>query len=192
MKKEDKIDLVVEMAEISNYQLHGDLLMIPVLKGLEIREIPDNQVILFADKDNLCEQLISDGHVEEEDIEGRIENIIDSTKEYMKEVGCRELKNNFLFSKEYKTDNFQFKVYVEDIVFEDQEEMIIRQMNAYFYEKEMEDMYQLSLSSGPYLLKDTSIKIGTIDLENDLITKELDKKLTLIMKNLKYNKKEEI
>lgn len=187
MKEEEKIDKVLRIAEIGNYTEHSNNLLIPILKGLEIREIDEAQVILFADYGHITEQLITDGYVEKDEISDRLKKIIEESKSFMKDIGCINVEDSFLFHKDYENDYFKFKVYVQDIIYEEEnKKSIIRQMNAYFYEPVGSDYYQFSLSTGPFDLEHTNIIVGVIDLEHDIETKKLDERMNSLLDNLKY------
>lgn len=191
MNNDEKVDKVLNIANVGNYKLHASFLMIPLLKGLEVREIDDPQVVLFADNENLCEQLINDGFILEKDVDDRIQLVIEKTKAFMRDIHCKELEKNFLFHKKIDTSLFHFQVYVQDIVFNDDGLKIIRQFNAYFYEPKMKDFYQFSLSGGPYDYSTTTIRVGEIDLVDDEITKKLGHQMDLLLNNLKYQKEED-
>ena len=190
MSNDEKLQKVLDMAEIGNYLLHSSFLMIPLLKELKVRSVDDPHVVLFADGDYLCEQLINDGFIEEKDVDLHIDRVIDNAKSFMKDIRCKELDKNFLFHKELKTSLFHFKIYVQDIVFDDDGYKIIRQFNAYFYEPRMKDFYQFSLSSGPYDYSTTTIQVGEINLISDEITKKLDHQMDLLLNYIKYQKEE--
>lgn len=193
MDNDKKLDQVLRIAEVGNYKLHADNLMIPVLKGLEIRNV-DNapEVLLFADSDTLCEQLISDGHVEKDEVKDRLKAIIETTKSFMNDIGCIDVDNSFIYLKDFATEDFEFKEYVQDIIFEeDSVKRIIRQINAYFYEPVMEDYYQFSLSTGPYEFDHSNIAVGEVDFEHDEITTKLDVKMDILLQNIRYHEKKE-
>ena len=67
-----------------------------------------------------------------------------------------------------------------------EEEKLIRQFNAFFYEPKFNDFYQLSLSAGPFIMPTQIIKIGEVDLENDRLTASLNNMFNVILENLKY------
>ena len=193
MDNDKKLDQVLRIAEVGNYKLHAENLMIPVLKGLEIRNV-DNapEVLLFADSDTLCEQLISDGHVEKDEVKDRLKAIIETTKSFMNDIGCIDVDNSFIYLKDFATEDFEFKEYVQDIIFEeDSVKRIIRQINAYFYEPVMEDYYQFSLSTGPYEFDHSNIVVGEVDFEHDEITTKLDVKMDILLQNIRYHEKKE-
>ena len=189
MKKEEKEALATAIAKDANYQEHSVQLMIPLLRGLNVKEVDGSpQVIMFAEGEGYCEQLVSDGYIDSDKYESSIEETIKSAKDFMKDIECFDVDSSFIYYKDYNNGIFSFKIYVQDVIFEDEGKKIIRQMNAYFYEPNMSDFYQFSLSTGPYDFDNSKIKTGVIDLENNPITKELEKKMMNLLSCLKYQK----
>ena len=180
-------DFSVDLARKMNFKLHAEQLDIPVVNGLQVLEDGDPQTVLLASSQRFVEQLTSDGLVDKDGFLQRIEDVIKSTKDFMTEIGCENVDNSFIFYKDYNNGVFDFKIYVCDIIKPiDGENKIIRQFNAYFVEPKDLDFYQLSLSSGPFSYPSDQIKVGVVDLENDLITNTLNDMMTHVLDNLKY------
>ncbi len=186
-KKDDLIQSTLDMARIMNYKEHAQSLNIPVLNDFNIEDVKNPQTILLATGHGFIEQLTSDGFINDGEFEKRIDLVISNTKQFMKDNGCENVDDNFIFYKNYNNGIFDFKLYVCDMIFKEESKMkVIRQFIAYFVENKMHDFYQLSLSTGPFIIPTEILKIGTIDLQNDEITKSLDNMMKVLLDNLKY------
>ena len=126
---------------------------------------------------------MSDGHIENDDFEKRIDLVINNTKNFMKSNNCENVENSFKFYKEYTNGIFNFKIYVCDLIIQGK---VLRQFISYFVEPKLQDFYQLTVSVGPFDFPTNQIKIDQIDLNNDSTTKSLDILNTLLLNNLKY------
>ena len=90
--------------------------------------------------------------------------------------------------KNYDNDNFDFKIFVQDILSGTEEDIkFARQLSAFFVEPNGNEFYQISVAAGSYavnkgykLLKDIK------NYEEDEIIKGLETNLKLIMDNIIY------
>ena len=186
-QKPNLAEIGTSIAEMFNYKLHADILQIPILKGFQILKENNPQTIVTASTKGFVEQLVTDGHIKENEFDKRINLVINNTKSFMKDNGYDTNDKTFIFHKNYNNGVFEFKLYFCDMIIPDSnEEKIIRQLNAFFVEPKMNDFYQFSLSTGPFKKENNQIKIGEIDLKNDQVTITLDKLMDLLMDNLKY------
>ena len=104
--KKDYIDsLTTEKENINeskyDYKSHAKQLSIPILNGFKLENNLDEQTILFAQGNGYIEQLVSDGHIENDDFEKRIDLVINNTKNFMKANNCENVENSFKFYKDY-------------------------------------------------------------------------------------------
>ena len=183
----DMDKLIEQMAIIENFRAHSNQLNIPILSVLEEKVSNDPQTILLASNNRYIEQLVSDGHLEEGDFENRIQQVIESTKEFMRSNNCENVDHSILFYQDYHNGTFQFKIYVQDVVVPTEtDKRVVRSMIAFFEEPKMHDFYQLSLSIGPFTDPVEDLKLGVIDLEEDTVTIELEQLMKLILTNLNY------
>jgi len=181
------IDSASNMARMANYRLHAEQLFIPILNDFEVINDNNPQTILLATGNGFTEQLVSDGYIEDCDFEQRIDLVIKNTKEFMKQSGCENVENSFIFYKDYNNNVFNFKIYIQDLIIPmENTKKVIRQFNSYFIEPKMHDFYQFSLGVGPFDMPTEQLKIGVIDLQNDTITQTLDNLTKLLLDNLKY------
>lgn len=170
-----------------DYRAHAEQLHVPIIEGFKVQSDDNPQTILLASGYGYVEQLASDGHVEDGEFEERIKKVIGETKEIMINNGATNVDHSFAYYNDYTNGVFNFKIYVCDmIVPEDNEQVIVRQLNAYFVEPKMKDFYQLSISAGPFTMPTKYLKPGVIDLQNDKITQTLDKFIKVLMDNLTY------
>lgn len=178
---------VANMAQMMNYREHAKQLFIPVLKDFQIKQDNNPQTIVLAAGNGFVEQLVSDGHIEDDQFGQRIELVISNTKNFMKKSGCENVDESFIYHKDYNNGVFDFKLYACDIIIPvNGEKKATRQLIAYFVEPKMHDFYQLNLSAGPFAMPTEQLKLGVIDLQNDKITALLDNMMKTIMDNLKY------
>lgn len=179
--------IAMDTARMMNYRMHAEQLFIPVLKDFEIKNDNNPQTVLLAEGHGFVEQLTSDGHIDDGQFEQRIDLVINNTKQFMRNSGCEDVDNSFMYHKDYNNGTFSFKVYVCDmIILANGEKKAIRQFIAYFVEPKMHDFYQLSLSAGPFVMPTEQLKLGIIELENDQVTLTLDTLMKTLLDNLKY------
>lgn len=179
--------MAADAARIMNYRMHAEQLFVPVLKDFEVKDDGNPQTILLAEGHGFVEQLTSDGYIEDGQFDQRIDLVINNTKQFMRNNGCENADESFIYYKDYDNGIFKFKMYVCDMIIQvGNEKKIIRQLIAYFVEPRMRDFYQLSLSAGPFTMPTEQLKPGSIDLQNDQVTITLDNLMKTLMDNLKY------
>ena len=168
---------------------------IPILDGFKVlkNEITsDSNIIFVAGKDNTIEQFLTEGTVDETvKVEDKIKEI---TKYLDNQVKNNPLYKNRKYITKYKQFNngtFDFEIYVQDIITgTSTNTSFIRQLNAFFIEPQGREFCQVSLSAGRYRVSEKYKLINDIKkLNDDVIIKELDKALLIILNNLKYKKK---
>lgn len=175
------------VARMMNYRMHAKQLFIPVLKEFKVQNDNNPHTILLASGNGFVEQLTSDGYIEDGEFEKRIELVINNTKQFMKNNGCENIDNSFIYYKDYNNGVFNFKLYVEDMIMNTgNQKKVIRNFIAYFVEPKMHDFYQLTLGAGPFTMPTEQLKTGIIDLKQDRITSLLDKLMQTLLNNLKY------
>ena len=191
--EENNIVNVDEMTRKMNYGLHAEQLDVPILNIVELVENNNPQAIITAVGNGYMEQLVSDGYIEDGTFNQRIELVIDNTKKYMKQNGYENVDNSFIYYKDYNNGVFTFKIYVCDMIINNgTSKSVIRQFNAYFVEPKMKDFYQFSLATGPFNMPTEILKVGTIDLENDIVTQSLDDLMMMLLENIKYREEENV
>ncbi len=187
MNEKNVIFAARDITNAMNYRMHAGNLHIPVLEGFEIKKDDNPRTILLAIRDGMIEQLISDGYIDVNKFDERITSVINSSKEFMKKSGCQNIENSIIYYDEYNNGVFNFKLYFNDMIIpKNGKFQIIRQLNAYFIEPKMKDFYQLSLSAGPFKYPNEELKLGTIDLDNDSVSRSLVELMKKLMNNLKY------
>lgn len=175
------------VARMMNYRMHAKQLFIPVLKEFKVQNDNNPHTILLASGNGFVEQLTSDGYIKDGEFEKRIELVINNTKQFMKNNGCENVDNSFIYYKDYNNGVFNFKLYVEDMIMNTgNQKKVIRNFIAYFVEPKMHDFYQLTLGAGPFTMPTEQLKTGIIDLKQDRITSLLDKLMQTLLNNLKY------
>lgn len=174
------------IAKLMNYRMHAQVLDIPIFVGFQELENNDPQTILLAKKDGITEQLVSDGFIEKNEFENRIELVIKNTKEWMKNNGFYSVENSFMYHKDYNNGVFNFKIYFQNMIgMSKGDKYVIRNIIAYFYEPRFSDFYQFQIGAYfDYPLE--QFKIGVIDLDNDEVAKTLDTMMNNLLDNLKY------
>ena len=181
-----KIDDMYNIGTAVNYRVHADMLNIPKLNFLQKEEDYNPQMIFSASGGRYTEQLVSGGHLgENETFEDRINFEITNTKESMKQAYNMDV--SYIPFKKYNNGTFKFQLYFQDMVMTvDNKIQVFRNLLAYFVEPTWNDFYQLSLGAGWYDIPTEVLKIGEIDLQNDTITKNLIRGIKILMDNLKY------
>ena len=147
-------------------------LKVPIPNGYNIINTGNNNkfIIMIAKKEDgtLMQYLIDEKLNENENFENHIEKVLRETKQAMNE------NSSIDFLEDFNSDLFQFKLYLQDIV---KDELLIRQINAYFIEPESNYFYQISLTTPPF-------KKETVTQE---ITNILKDSIKPILSNIKYN-----
>ena len=175
---------MIDIARIANYGLHAEQLSIPVLNNFQVYEENNPQVVFSAMAGPYIEQVVSDGYIADGEFEERIDLVINNTTEYLKN---NNIDTKFMYLKDYNNGVFDFKVYVQDMIVPTPKgDEAYRLFNAYFVEPRMHDFYQMSVSIGGIAMPVEILKLGTIDLENDELTKILNTMMNILLDNLKY------
>lgn len=183
-------NMMSNMARMLNYRTHAENLFVPLMNGFAKEPDSDNpQVIFIASGGGFTEQLVSDGPMSSgETFDDRINLVVNNTRDFMKNENLEDPDKNFFYYKDFKTDNFLFKVYIQDMIFMfNGEKKVIRQLNSFFLEPHFHDFYQLSLAAGPFTMPTEMLKTGIVDLENDKVTQALVNMNDTLMANIKYN-----
>ena len=188
MRKEE--EKAIKIAERMNTMDNLNRLNIPILDGFEILEHdPNNKIIFIARKDNILEQLLTDGMlIDDETIDDRIEKVM---SEITKETHSKPLYKKGVVIKFFKlitSEGIDFHIYVQDILKgTPSDKKLIRQLNAYFVEPVGKEFCQLSLAAGLYPVGERYKLLGDIiNLNDDELTKSLEVGLDLILRNIKY------
>ena len=180
----ETINAAVQAADMMNLKLHAENLVIPVINGLNVVQSNNPQTILMANSDAFIEQLTSDGPIKDDTLESRVELVINNTKSFLT---SKNVETNFMFYKDFSNGDFNFKIYVQDLIIpKDDAKNLVRNFIAYFVEPNMKDFYEFTLSYGPIIMPTEIIKNGVIDLENDEVTRSVEKMFMDLVNNLKY------
>ena len=187
---ERAINLAKNMNTLINYQS----LAIPVLNDFIVvqRNLtdPNHKVIFVAIKNNTIEQFLGDGVLgEKESVDDRIEKIINEIKEEVKDNELYKENDEYLcYYKDYDNDNFDFKIYIQDILSGTPEDIkFARQLSAYFVEPKGNEFYQISMAAGSYSTKEGYKLLKDIEnYDQDKIIDGLEQDLKLIMDNIIY------
>ena len=186
---DDFMEEIIELTRDIDYKLHAQGLNIPLLEGFQVLESDDPQIVLLAEKDGFLEQITSDGYMEEGTFDSRIELVIKTTKQFMKDTGCERVDEAFRFYKETKNNSFTFRTYVCDMIIPINDDKIVqRQFISYFFDPVINDFYQITVSSNPTTMPPKDIVLDKIDVENDIITSKLNKYMDEIIHELEYRK----
>ena len=169
---------------------HANELYVPILNDLKDDDNTNPNVIINAIGNGLSEQLVSEGILNDnETFNNRIDDIVNNTLNYMKQVLPENENNKMFYYKDYNNDKFDFKIYVQDMIINFNKELkAVRQFNVFFIDKRYNEFYHLVLSRGP--LNQTDIIFGEVNLKNDKITKELYNNLKNILDNICYRDNE--
>lgn len=172
------------------FKERASILDIPVIDGFQVIQDDNPQTILLAKNDNFIEQFTSDGSINDDTLDTRIEKVINNTKKFLTSLNCEGVNDSFKYYKDYSTSLFNFKLYFQDMVVNiNNEKRIIRNIYSYFIEPKTNDFYQISVAFGPFILSDNLIEPFNYDTENNEVSKTLIYLITLIMDNLKYIEK---
>ena len=187
----DKINIILNIAEEANRNLVNKDLIIPILDNFEVMAEGNerNNNFFVAKYENTLEQFINDGFLKEtETFEEHIKQVNLSIKNAVSDNELYKDKNFIMYYKTYETTEFLFKIYLEDILVGTTEHLnFVRQMNAYFVNNQTNEFCQISLATGPYSPSERFKLLDNIqDIDNDELVKILDKSLTVIMNNIRY------
>lgn len=186
---DDFMEEIIGITRDIDYQLHAQGLNIPLLEGFQVLESDDAQIILLAEKDGFTEQFTSDGYMEEGTFDQRVEVVIESTKQFMRDAGCERVDEAFRFYKETSNNSFTYRTYVCDMIIPINDEKIVqRQFISYFYDPVINDFYQITVSSSPATMPPKDIVLEKVDIDNDKVTSLLNKYMDEITQKLDYRK----
>ena len=182
---DDLVKVAARMAAVANLRLHAEKLSIPVVKGFEINNANSNSpslILSYTNGKGLTESVVSDGPLRPgESLDTRIDLILKNVVQYMKQYDERNSEKNIVFWKDY-SGVFDFKVFFQDMVFDGK---YTRQVNALFLEPTFNDVYQLSLTAGPFKYDPEEFTIGEID-DDDKLINVLKNIMDMLMKEFKY------
>ena len=168
------INEVLSIANNLNVRFEKTNLDVPILNGLKIIPIDNQPNLIFLAKDDIViEQFLCDGTLNNnETFEDRINNVLNSnSKSNNDNLNVMEPK----YIRDYGNDIFNYKIYSQDLVINNTK--VIKQVYAFFVDKNTNTFYQISLSMGQFNIE---------EFNNDNISNELYNMLILIIHNIKY------
>ena len=176
---------VIEITNKLNTLIDASNYSVPLLDNFEIikKDIKSN-VIFLAKYNNSTEMFLSDGTLKEnEDLNKRIVSVINNTNNYLKNNNCESYQ---VYYRDYNINNFNFKLVLQDMyAYKNNELVAIKSINAYFVSKNKE-VYLITLSSGPYSLKESEQLNKIRNINDDIVYSSLEKGMYLILNNIKY------
>ena len=176
---------VIEITNKLNTLIDASNYSVPLLDNFEIikKDIKSN-VIFLAKYNNSTEMFLSDGTLKEnEDLNKRIVSVINNTNNYLKNNNCESYQ---VYYRDYNINNFNFKLVLQDMyAYKNNELVAIKSINAYFVSKNKE-VYLITLSSGPYSLKESEQLNKIKNINDDIVYSSLEKGMYLILDNIKY------
>lgn len=176
---------VIEITNKLNTLIDASNYSVPLLDNFEIikKDIKSN-IIFLAKYNNSTEMFLSDGTLKEnEDLNKRIVSVINNTNNYLKNNNCESYQ---VYYRDYNINNFNFKLVLQDMyAYKNNELVAIKSINAYFVSKNKE-VYLITLSSGPYSLKESEQLNKIKNINDDIVYSSLEKGMYLILNNIKY------
>lgn len=138
---------------------------VPILDGFEI--VPNEGTLFTAiSKEKYIEQFLSEGVLfETQSFEDRVQAVINTTKKSMTDNQMEDVEENLRFFKDLETDDFHFKIYIQDNVCNHR---IMRQLNAYFVDTDTKGFFEVTLCTCAYKLKEEKNVLDG-DVTNNLI-----------------------
>jgi len=188
--KEEQVNKVLNAINSFNARESYKKLLVPLLIGFrEIENPPLDSNIMFVavnDKGSL-EQLISGGKLDkDETIQDKIAETIDDITKEIKDNPLYKNRKMMDYYGKYKTDVFEYEIYVQDVMIA--EDKFIRELIAFFVEKEDNEFFQLSVAQGMFSPKDQKLLDDIKDYKKDPLIISLESQLQIILDNLKYKK----
>ena len=159
---------VIEITNKLNTLIDASNYSVPLLDNFEIikKDIKSN-VIFLAKYNNSTEMFLSDGTLKEnEDLNKRIVSVINNTNNYLKNNNCESYQ---VYYRDYNINNFNFKLVLQDM-----------------YAYKNNEVYLITLSSGPYSLKESEQLNKIKNINDDIVYSSLEKGMYLILNNIKY------
>lgn len=155
--------------------LHKSTLAIPVLKEYKVLNEKTGALLVAKSEDNSVEQYLEDGQLEEnETFKDRLKKVLKETKQSMKKYGFEE--KDLKYIETFKGKLFKYELYLQDNI---KNNIIVRQINAYFVEPESRYFYEITLSAPAMPLS----------MVNENVTDNIYARLKVILTNVKYNDK---
>ncbi len=183
----------IELAKTMNTLTNVEKINVPVLDDFELEDVtltdPDHRTIFIAKKNNTIEQFFGDGALDEEEtFEEHLEKTINQMKESVEGLSLYEGNDKYLFFyKDHYGQQFDFKVYIQDILSGTKEDLkFVRQLSGFFLEPNDNEFYQISVAAGMYSAKEHKLLKDIETYEDDEIITTLEKNLRLIMDNITY------
>ena len=178
---------VIEITNKLNTLIDASNYSVPLLDNFEIikRDLK-SKVFFLAKYNNNTEMFLSDGTLKEnEDLNKRIVSVINNTNNYLKNNNCGSYQ---VYYKDYNITNFNFKLVLQDMyAYKNNELVAIKNINAYFV-SENREVYLITLSSGPYSIKESEQLNKIKNINDDIVYSSLEKGMYLILNNIKYKK----
>ena len=187
----ENLTKVDNMAKEMNFKEHAKILNIPLYNGFEKIEDDNPQTVFITSSNNgIMYQVVSDGKMnEKETINVRINFTIEKTLKFMKDQGFEVDDSTYFYYKDFDSDNFGYKIYIQDIIIPSINK-VLRNFNAFFIEPKFKDFYQVSMSVGPFNYPTQQLKCGVVDLENDSITKNVYQLFEYLLTDICYKDEE--
>jgi len=187
------IEEQIKITKFLNLRLHAESICWPKLKGFSPVKKED-QSIFISESYNGCEyQVEAMGPLNpNETFEKRIVVGLNETNRYLRNMKGLSPVSQYRFYKDYDNGIFKFKIFYTDIIVSYAgKSTICRMFTAFFIDNTYKDVYALSINTPkfPYPSQ-TGIKIGTVDMENDKITKTTLNLLFMCLDYLKYKNPE--
>lgn len=185
----DNTDLIIKAAAEANEKENKSNLIIPILDGFEIIDSSTTNNNFVARYNNYLEQFLCDGVLnDEETLDDHIKKVNKAIKDSVDENPLYENHNYIMYYRSYKTKNFEFKIYAQDILMGTKENLeFVRQLNSYFINPFTNEFFQLSLAVGPYEANKEYYLLEKVnDFDNDRLISLLNDAINLIMDNINY------
>ena len=166
---------------------HAATLNVPVFKGMKMDRYPDETTIFFAQDECRFVGFAYASPCVKEEVEKRVKDNITLMQCGLKTSGCINADNCVRFLETYSSDEFDFHIYVADLMTQDGNDVrCTRILQAFFHEPRLNDLYMVSFGMGVFHSSDDSIKPFVIDRENDAILRECEESLKIILNGVRY------
>jgi hypothetical protein len=187
------LDEALEMTRLMNIRMHAPRVKVPRPEGFEPKPVPNDPHSIFIYTNGpFILQLTGDGAIYSiqrgETFDDRIGKVIASVKGFMSQNGMDDPDKNYFPYREIKNDQgIVFKTYINDSIFkaEDGKQKIVRAAIAFFLDEHPldagspehpvnPDLYQLTLSIGPFDYPTEKLVSGTVDAGDKVTASLLD------------------